>query len=517
MKTVDTKGPGREQCAPGPDPRAWAAWTEIVGAENVIRDAATLDAWGRRTFGDNVPVGAILRPGSAEEVAALLRVASTYASPVHPVSRGANWGMGSRAPTVPGAAILDLSRLTAIADIAADHGVVRIQPGVTFQALADHLTALGSEYFVSEIGGSPEASVLANALDRGDGTLTDRWTATSELTIALPDGRLIETGYGARGAGALAGLHGGPTGPLIDGLFSQSNLGVVVGACLRLEPMPRNLGIFTARTDSLAGLSSLLESLRHLLRAGAMPDRGFSVWNGVKFLARENARTGFGEAEIRHAESATWRVSGYLTAETDAMLQLRAAGVVEQLRASEAAADAVIVRTEGIWEEGCDKLLGSPSPRNLRTAYWSEDIIPDYAAMDPDLDGCGLLWLCLALPFEGRAVTELVNRTVGILRPYGIDLNIGLEAASFRCLLSYISLSYRRTDPAADAAALCAYEALLAEAEALGLGPYRLANGLPRTTDSDPTALDRYLGELRAVGDPAGVLSPGRCGIGAVR
>lgn len=512
MTPAATGDRGREHRAPGLPIQAFAAWAEQIGADHIVRDAATLAAWGRRTFGRNVSVGAILRPGSGQEVAAALWIAGGFEIPVHPVSRGANWGMGSRAPMEEGGVILDLSRLTAIEDVSADHGVVRVQPGVTFQALARHLE--GSGFFVSEIGGSPEASVLANALDRGDGALADRWAALGELTVALPDGRLIRTGYGGRGATALVGLHDGPAGPLVDGLFSQSNLGVVVEACLRLEPVPDNLAIFTARTDMLAGLPALLNALRDAQKAGALPDRGFTLWNGVKFLAREQSRTAFDADEIRQAESGTWRVSGYMTAESDGILQHRAAWVLDRLHASGARAEAAIARSDGAWEEGCEGLLGRPSPRNLRTAYWSEPAIPDYADMDPDGDGCGLLWLCLALPFDGEAAAEFVRCAVGVLDAHDIDLNIGLEPASFRCLLAYISLSYRRDGAAADADALAAYRGLMAAAEALGLAPYRLANGLPRSAGDTRTELDRYLAQLRAVGDPAGVLSRGRYGIG---
>ena len=121
-------------------------------------------------------------------------------------------------------------------------------------------------------------------------------------------------------------------------------------------------------------------------------------------------------------------------------------------------------------------------------------------------------WLCLALPFDGK-LAAFAERAAALLRPYGIDLNIGLEAESFRCLLSYFSLSYRREGEASDIAAEEAYRVLLEEAERSGLAPYRLANGLPRSTAVRSTELDRYLSAIRRIADPGGVLSSGRSGL----
>ena len=497
-----------------PDSPAFEIWTALLGPENVLRDPARCAGWGRRTFGQDMPVSAILRPGNRQDVVSVLRTATDNSVAVHPVSRGANWGMGSRAPLEAGAVILDLSRMSRISGYDPEQGVIRVEPGVTFQALADYLTGQQSRFFVPEIGGSPEASVLANALDRGDGAMGDRWSSLSDLEVVLPDGRIIDTGFSATGAHRLSGLHPGATGPMIDGLFSQSNLGVVVGASIRLEPMPDNLAVFNARIDGLDKLPGMVSALRRMQIAGAVRDRSVTLWNGVKFLARENARIAYDEAEVRRAETETWLMSGYLQAETDAILTARAEGVVHGLMTAGAEASGTIARSDGVWQPGCEGLLGTPSPRNLRTVYWSSQEIPDFDDMDPDQDGCGLLWLCLAFPFDGAVVAAFVKQAAQLLRPHRIDLNIGLEAASFRCLLSYISMSYRRDEPDADEMALHCYRELLAAAEASGLAPYRLANGLPKTTASAPSASDTYLSEIRAVGDPKGILSKGRAGIG---
>jgi 4-cresol dehydrogenase (hydroxylating) flavoprotein subunit len=499
---------GARSSAAGP------VWSDIIEPENIVLDADQCGAWGRRTFGADMAVSAILRPGTRHEVAAIVRTATMHCLPVHPVSRGANWGMGSRAPFENGSVILDLSGLAKISDYDPEQGVVRVEPGVTFEMLATYLSAHESRYFVSEIGGSPEASVLANALDRGDGAIGDRWASLGDLEVVLADGRTLETGYSATQAYRLKGLHSGAAGPIVEGLFSQSNLGVVVAAWIRLEPMPENLAVFTSRIDGLDRLPGLISAWRKGQFAGAIQGRSVTLWNGVKYFARENPRSSYSDDEVRHAETEAWYLSGYLQAEDSTILKLRANRVVQSFNAAGAETSGVIVRTGGAWQEGCEGLLGKPSPRNLRTVYWSSDAIPEFEDMDPDEDGCGLLWLCLAFPFDGAVLAEFVQCAAAVLRPYGIDFNIGVEATSFRCLLSYVSMSYRRDGQESDTAALDAYRDLLAEAERLGLAPYRLANSLAKTTATEPSSLQTYLEEIRAIGDPNGILSKGRAGIG---
>ncbi|WP_420405765.1 FAD-binding oxidoreductase [Nisaea sp.] len=488
-------------------------WELIVGRAYVDGDPDRCAAWGRRTFGEDRHVAAVVRPGSAKEVASVMAAASEFGIPVHPVSRGANWGMGSRAPFEDGAVVLDLSRLDGISDYDADLGIVRIEPGVTFAALAGFLAGHDSEYFISEIGGSPDASVMANSLDRGDGVMADRWATLSDLEVVLADGRRVTTGFSALGADRLKGVMAGAVGPIADGLFSQSNLGIVVGARVRLARMPDDLAIVSARIDGIETLKRTLVAWRRMQGRGAIPDRSVTLWNGVKYLARDNVRSAYEEEEIRRAETDVWYLSAYLVAESPEILQLRANGVLRGLLETGARADGAIVRVGGVWQEGCEGLIGKPSPRNLRTVYWSSETIPGFAEMDPDRDRCGLLWLCLAFPFDENLLAAFAERAQVILRPFGIDLNIGVEAESFRCLLSYFSLSYGREGPESDAMAEEAYRALLAEAERHGLAPYRLANGLPKSTSSGMTDLDAYLSEIRRIGDPAGILSRGRSGI----
>src|SRR5262249_18404151 len=121
------------------------------------------------TFATRQRVPAILRPGDRREVQACLRVAGRHGVAVYPVSGGRNWGLGSRVPPLDGCALVDLGRMDRILDYDEELAYVTVEPGVTFRRLYDFLRQHASSLFLNTIGGSPEASVVADALERGAG------------------------------------------------------------------------------------------------------------------------------------------------------------------------------------------------------------------------------------------------------------------------------------------------------------------------------------------------------------
>src|SRR5689334_20829077 len=77
----------------------------------VARSEAGLGAAGRATFATSQRIEAVVRPGALEEVRTVLRIGSEERLRVHPVSRGKNYGFGSRVPPRDGCLLLDLSRM----------------------------------------------------------------------------------------------------------------------------------------------------------------------------------------------------------------------------------------------------------------------------------------------------------------------------------------------------------------------------------------------------------------------
>jgi 4-cresol dehydrogenase (hydroxylating) len=479
-------------------------WSNALGESHVRLNDPAAPSEGLRTFGRPAIVPATILPGSADEVAEAVRIAARHGIGLHPVSRGCNWGLGSRAPNRDGDVVIDLSRLDRISGFDPRDGVVHVEPGVTFRQLFEFLSTQESDFFLPTIGGPVMASVLANALDRGDAVFCDRWKSISDLSVVLPDGTMLETGHGE--GSPLAGRGVPLAGPLIEGLFSQSGFGIVTGAWLRLEPLPGNISAWLIDVGSRDHLPDFVSAWRDLQRTGTVPDRSLILWNGIKFLARNGRRADYDAAEIEAAQLDRWQCSGFVVGESAAVLVAREELMRTRLAAAGTAFQRFDIRTNGQWCEDAEGVFATPRQTNLRTVYWRHAEPPQLDTVNPDRDGCGLIWLCLALPLDGSAIRDFSIWCRNRLQRADMDFNIGLEGASFRTALAYLTLSYTRS-AAADASALQCYDDILAHALALGFQPYRLANGIATQPASGNETRARYLKILHKNLDSQGLIA----------
>src|SRR5215204_2192008 len=123
---------------------ALRAWASALGDLNVRIDDATRAQVETTTFATTQTVVGLLRPANRDEVQECLRIANRFGVPLYPISRGRNWGLGSRVPVRSGCAVLDLSRLDRIIEFNEDYGYLTVEPGVTFAKAFELLTARGS-------------------------------------------------------------------------------------------------------------------------------------------------------------------------------------------------------------------------------------------------------------------------------------------------------------------------------------------------------------------------------------
>ncbi|HLL23351.1 MAG TPA: FAD-binding oxidoreductase, partial [Kofleriaceae bacterium] len=272
---------------------AVARWRALLGDEHVCTDAARTAAVA--TFSTTAQTRAVLRPADRTQVAACMRVAHELRVPLHPISRGRNWGYGSRVPPRD-AVLLDLGRLDRIVDFDERLAYVTVEPGVSFRQLAAFLRSTRARVFASVTGGTADGSVIANALERGDGAgpLGDRFGHICALEVVLPDGGVVNTGFARFPGSPVAPLARWGVGPTLDGLFSQGGLGVVTRATVWLAPYPRNFVMAGYTVEDDARLPALVDALRGLKLAG-ITTATVPMWNDIKALSLV-ARYPFDEA-----------------------------------------------------------------------------------------------------------------------------------------------------------------------------------------------------------------------------
>ena len=129
--------------------------------------------------------------------------------------------------------------------------------------------------------------------------------------------------------------------------------------------------------------------------------------------------------------------------------------------------------------------------------------------MDPDRDGCGLLWCSPVAPANGRDARAVAELAMEIVLEHGFEPAISITMITERALACIISLGYDRDVPGEDERAMqCRHELLRRLGEA-GYYSYRLNIGGMSSMD-DGTEYQQLLHDLRSTLDPQGILAPGR-------
>jgi 4-cresol dehydrogenase (hydroxylating) flavoprotein subunit len=264
-----------------------AAWRAELGSENVITGPGELEAAETATFATTQRIVAIVRPANVAEVEACVRIANRYATPVYAVSRGSNWGLGSRVPTETGCALLDLVRLDRIVDYNEQLGYITVQPGVTFRQVHDFLRTQKSRFFAAVTGGPPNGSLLGNALERGEGRgpYGDRAAHVCGMEVVLPSGETFRTGFRRFENATTARLSQWGVGPYLAGLFIQSNFGIVTELTVWLYPRPKRLAFFSLPIDDTAELARVIDVIQPLVLEGTIASHSFGFWNAYKLMA----------------------------------------------------------------------------------------------------------------------------------------------------------------------------------------------------------------------------------------
>ena len=251
--------------------RAVNRFIGTVGANNVYTDEADVDLyrdaysplWGQE--GERVPSAAVA-PASVEEVQAVMRIANELRVPVYPISTGRNLAYGGSAPAYSGSVVLDLKRMNHILDVDEINHSVLVEPGVSYFDLYRHF----QENNIRMIIDTPDpgwGSPIGNSLDRGGGYtmahFRNHFDAHCGMEIVLADGTLVRTGMGALPGAKTWQQYKTGCGPWIDGIFSQSNFGVVTKMGLWLMPEPEAYMRGTVHVPRYQDLHRFVEILNY--------------------------------------------------------------------------------------------------------------------------------------------------------------------------------------------------------------------------------------------------------------
>ena len=142
--------------------------------------------------------------------------------------------------------VVDLSRMNRILECNAELGYVVVEPGVSQQQLYDHVRQAAPGYWVDCTGAGPDASIVGNAVERGFGHTPygDHVRTSCGMEVVLANGEVLRTGFGHYAGARTAQVYPYGVGPVLDGLFTQSNFGIVTRLGVWLYPKPEAFRFF---------------------------------------------------------------------------------------------------------------------------------------------------------------------------------------------------------------------------------------------------------------------------------
>ncbi len=223
---------------------------------------------------------AAVAPESVEQVQSIVRTANRYRVPLYPISTGRNLGYGGSAPAYSGCVVVDLKRMNRILDVNEDNASCLVEPGVSYFDLYRYIQERGLKLWV-DVPDPGWGSLIGNALDRGGGytrpQFRNHFDAHCGMEIVLPNGELMRTGMGALPGAKTWQQYKSGFGPWIDGMFSQSNFGIVTKMGFWLMPQPEAFlagSVLAGRRDDLYELVRILNRLENGGITNGMPDLG---------------------------------------------------------------------------------------------------------------------------------------------------------------------------------------------------------------------------------------------------
>lgn len=215
----------------------------LLGPRFSTRQADRDLAGQNETYFPPCPPDAVAWPRDTAEVSAVLSACHAAGVPV--VARGTGTSLEAHALALSGGIALDLSRMDQILETRAEDRLVRVQPGVTREALNIDLRATGL-FFPVDPGAN--ASLGGMCATRASGTTTVRYGGMRDnvagLEVVLADGTVIRTGSGAAKSSAGYDLTALMLG-------SEGTLGIITEITLRLHPQPEAISAATCAFETL--------------------------------------------------------------------------------------------------------------------------------------------------------------------------------------------------------------------------------------------------------------------------
>jgi FAD/FMN-containing dehydrogenase len=462
---------------------------------------------------------AAVAPDGVEQVQAVLQVANRYKIPLWTISTGRNLGYGGSAPLLSGSVVLDLKRMNRVLEVNDKNHYALVEPGVSYFDLYKYIHERGLKVWIDPPDpgwGSP----VGNSLERGGGytPMRDHYDNHCGMEVVLANGEIVRTGMGALPGAKTWQQYKYGFGPYIDGIFSQSNLGVVTKLGIWLLPEPEAYRTGTVMVSKHDDLLKLVEVFAYLMNSGIVQATTlvtsplwFSRPNPELDALRFNGEVAGLEDYAKRHNIPYWSVN------------LPLYGPARVIEAQwEFAKDKFSAAIPGVtFADGPSYRfpLSSEQVANLSdTVPFGIPSLSIFSIMGPK--GQGHLGFSPIIPMTGEAVLESQKVFTQVYRDLGSPTG---SAASFP-VFSFFARAFVNIylfpvvhDVETNRKTREIYRRLIKESAARGWGEYRthttFMNDIAETYSFNNHALLRLHETMKDALDPNGILSPGKNGV----
>jgi glycolate oxidase len=248
------------------------SFQQLLGRPYVLFDPETLLAYGHDETEDlSFPPEVVLKPGTAEEISAILKICDRERIPVTPI--GARTGLSGGSLSIFGGVGLSMERFNKIINIDTNNLQATVESGVITQVFQEAVIEKGL-FYPPDPSSRGSCFIGGNIAENSGGPRAVKYGVTKDfvlnLEVVLPTGEIIWTG-----ANVLKNSTGYNLTQLMVG--SEGTLGIVTKIVFRLIPFPRhNLLMLVPFTSA----EKACEAVSAVFRAGITP-------SAMEFMERD--------------------------------------------------------------------------------------------------------------------------------------------------------------------------------------------------------------------------------------
>lgn len=519
--------------------------------DQIISETSHIEKVTISTLPDQRYPDLVLLPESAEEVQKIVQICSEHQIPVWYVSTGKNWGYGCRSSYYNGGVTLILERMNRIYEVNEKLGYAVIEPGVTYHQLNQYLSEKGYALWTDSAGSTQSASVIGNALDKGRGLTpyADHFGSLCGFEVVLPDGEKMSTAPSE--TYHCHHLYRWSVGPYLDGLFAQSNFGIVVKAGIQLMAAPEEFDFFAFEyTATENDFPAFIDNLQMLVKKKGLISfphlaNDFAM---LCIVDRYPKKTNTADSStcLTTTELEDWKHKHGIKKWTfgggmyGTRLQIKSQkqlvkkhlgkyGVIrfigsgmKQTLWGQFFRSAVMLgaRLNGKSPEFISQIfpamklfMGTPTDEFAKQVYFKSSLPRPTGSFNPAQDKCGFIWTGPLVPFDSDHIAKILEIAKKITVQYGFDFFVELIIENPRTIIALFGVFFDPNDAKESARARSWYEEMREQSELAGYPPYRELSTSTNQSLSGNPKLKEFLSKIKGVIDPKNVLAPGRYGI----